>query len=289
MQSFGKQMQEIRAHNKMVYSQLAQLAERTPFNSPSTLPGQPQPNPSHNSKPDTCKAIILRSGTSYEGPNEGDSEEKKGGEESVNENKGGEEEKVDEIEGGSEKKKLDNEKTTSIPSEARNLDGPVPFLGRLAERKLNDKFAKFLSVMNNFHINLPFLEVVTQMPSYSKFLKDILTNKRKLTDELITLPHQVSALVQHKMPKKEKDPGSFTLPVKIGNMKARGALADLGTSVTLIPLSIAEKLNIEMIPTRKTIQLVNRSVKLPCGELEYVPIQVGHIYVPCNFVVMDMD
>ncbi|XP_021774382.1 uncharacterized protein LOC110738328 [Chenopodium quinoa] len=143
--------------------------------------------------------------------------------------------------------------------------------------------------MKNLHINLPFIEVVTQIPSYSKFLKDILTNKRKLNDELITLPHQVSALVQHKMPKKQKDPGSFTLPVKIGNMKARGSLADLGASVCLIPLSIAQKLNIEMIPTRKTIQLADRSVKLPRGELEDVPIQVGHIYVPCDFVVMDME
>ncbi|XP_021741962.1 uncharacterized protein LOC110708184 [Chenopodium quinoa] len=127
------------------------------------------------------------------------------------------------------------------------------------------------------------------MPSYSKFLKDILTNKRKLNDDLITLPHQVSALVQHKMPKKQKDLGSFTLPVKIGNMEARGALADLGASVSLIPLSIAQKLNIEIIPTRKTIQLADRSVKLPCGELEDIPIQVGHIYVPCDFVVMDME
>ncbi|XP_021768869.1 uncharacterized protein LOC110733164 [Chenopodium quinoa] len=191
MQTFGQQMQEIRAQNNMVDSQLAQLAERTPFNSPSTLPGQPQPNPSHNSIPDTCKAITLRSGTSYEGPNEGGNEERKGGEESVNEVNRGEKEKVDEIEGGSEKKKLDNEKKTSIPSEVRNLDGPVTFPGRLAKRKLNDKFAKFLSVTKNLHINLPFIEVVTQMPSYSKFLKDILTNKRKLNDELITLPHQV--------------------------------------------------------------------------------------------------
>ncbi|XP_021749507.1 uncharacterized protein LOC110715247 [Chenopodium quinoa] len=177
MQSLRKQMQEIRAHNKMVDSQLAQLAERTPFNSQSTQPGQPQPNPSHNPKPNTCKAITLRLGTSYEGPNEEDSEEKKG------------ESRV----------------------EARNLDGPVPFPDWVAERKLNDKFEKFLSVMKNLHINLPFLKVVTQMPSYSKFLKDILAKMRKINDELITLPHQVSALVQHKMPKKEKDPGSFTL------------------------------------------------------------------------------
>ncbi|XP_021751555.1 uncharacterized protein LOC110717212 [Chenopodium quinoa] len=174
----------------------------------------------------------------------GFSEEKKEGEESVGEDKKVEEEKVVEKVGSVEKKKFKDEMTTSNPSEARNLDGPVPFPRRLAERKFNDKFAKFLSVMKNLHINLPFIEVVTQMPSYSKFLKYILTNKRKLNDELIPIPHQVSALVQHKMPKKQKDPGSFTLPVKIGNMEVRDALADLGASVSLIPLSIAQKLNI---------------------------------------------
>ncbi|XP_021770762.1 uncharacterized protein LOC110734948 [Chenopodium quinoa] len=267
----------------------AQLAERVPFNSSSTLPGQSQTNPSNIVKPDSCKAITLILGTSYEGPKEEDGKEKKEGEEKMSEDKEVEEEKVDEKEKSMEKKKSKDAVTSSTSSEARNLDGPVPFPGRLAERKLNDKFAKFLSVMKNLHINLPFIEVVTQMPSYSKFLKDILTNKRKLNDELITLPHQVSALVQHKMPKKQKDPGSFTLPVKIGNMEARGALADLGASVGLIPLSIAINLNIEMIPTKKTIQLADRSVKLPCSELEDVPIQVGHIYVPCDFVVMDME
>ncbi|XP_021727227.1 uncharacterized protein LOC110694362 [Chenopodium quinoa] len=235
-------MQEVKAHNKMVASQLAQLAERVPFNSPSTLPGQSQTNLSNIMKPDSCKDITLRSGTSYEGPKKGDSEEKKEGEESISEDKEVEEEKVVEKEKSMENKKIRNEKTTSTPNEARNLDGPVPFPDRLVERKLNDKFAKFLSVMKNFHINLPFNKVFTQMPSYSNFLKDILTNKRKLNNELITLPHQVSALVQHKMPKKQKDPGSFTLPVKIGNMEARGALADLGDGVSLILVSIAQKL-----------------------------------------------
>ncbi|XP_021722871.1 uncharacterized protein LOC110690360 [Chenopodium quinoa] len=207
----------------------------------------------------------------------------------MSEDKEVEEVKVDEKDSSMEKKKSKDVVTSSTSSEARNLDGPVPFPGRIAERKLNDKFTKFLSVMKNLHINLPFIEVVTQIPSYSKFLKDILTNKKKLIEELIALPHQVSALFQHKMPKKAQDPGSFTLPVKIGNMEARGALADLGASVSLIPLSIAQKLNIEMIPTRKTIQSADRLVKLPCGELEDVPIQVGHIYVPCDFVVMDME
>ncbi|XP_021722867.1 uncharacterized protein LOC110690357 [Chenopodium quinoa] len=205
----------------MVDSQLAQLAERVPFNSPSALPRQSQTNPSSIMKPDSCKAITLRSGTSYEGPKEGNSKEKKEGEESVGEDKEVEEENVVEKERSMEKKNLKHENTTLNPSEARNLDGSVPFPGRLAERNLNDKFAKFLSVMKNLHINLPFIEVVTQMPSYSRFLKDILTNKRKLNDELITLPHQED-----------------------------------------YPIS---------------------------GELEDVPIKVGHIHVSCNFVVMDME
>ncbi|XP_021727911.1 uncharacterized protein LOC110695027 [Chenopodium quinoa] len=161
---------------------------------------------------------------------------------------------------GIEKNKLNEKKTPSPPSDVRNLDGPVPFPGRLAERNLEEKLVKFLRVMKGLHINIPFLEAITQLPSYAKFLKEILSNKKKINEDIVTLPFHVSALVQHKMPKKQQDPGSFTLPVKIGNLEER-----------------------------KTIQLADRSVKLPCGELEGVPIQVGHIYVPCDFVVMDMD
>ncbi|XP_021729315.1 uncharacterized protein LOC110696327 [Chenopodium quinoa] len=193
------------------------------------------------------------------------------------------------MEKGIEKNKPNEKKTPSPPINARNLDGPVPFPGRLAERKLNEKFVKFLRVMKGLHINIPFLEAITQMPSYAKFLNEILSNKKKINEDLVTLPFQVSAFVQHKMPKKQQDPESFTFPVKIGNLKGKGALADLGSSVSLIPVSIAQQLNIEMITTRKTIQLADRSVKFPCGELEDVPIQVGHIYVPCDFVVMDME
>ncbi|XP_021769895.1 uncharacterized protein LOC110734157 [Chenopodium quinoa] len=274
----NQQIQELKAHNKMVDSQLAQVAKNSSLNSSSKLPGQPNTNPSHNLKqPDTCKAITLRSGSSYEGPKGSEEVEKEG-----KDKKGDEEVNVEKEVGDKKSKGKD-------PIDTSKYDNPVPYPWRVAERRLNDKFAKFLDVMKGLHINLPFLEVVTQMPSYAKFLKDILSNKRKLKDEFITLPHQVSALVQHKMPKKQRDPDSFTFPVKIGNFGPKGALADLGASVSLMPLSIAQQLNIEMIPTRKTIQLVDRSVKLPCGEIEDVPIQVGHIYVPCDFVVMDME
>ncbi|XP_048502880.1 uncharacterized protein LOC125498671 [Beta vulgaris subsp. vulgaris] len=91
------------------------------------------------------------------------------------------------------------------------------------------------------------------------------------------------------MLKKQRDPQSFTLPVKIGDLEPKGALADLGASVSLMPLSIDKHLNLPLHPTWKSIQLAHRTVRVPHGELEDVPIQVGHVFVPCDFVVMDME
>ena len=51
--------------------------------------------------------------------------------------------------------------------------------------------------------------------------------------------------------------------------------------------SIAKKLPFSLRPSRKTIQLADRSIKVP--ELDNVPIQVGELVVPCDFVVMEME
>ncbi|XP_010684436.1 uncharacterized protein LOC104898996 [Beta vulgaris subsp. vulgaris] len=127
------------------------------------------------------------------------------------------------------------------------------------------------------------------MPAYAKFLKEILSNKRKLEDELITIPYQVSALVQRIMPNTQKDPGSFTLPVKIGDLELKGSLADLGASVKFMPISIAKHHKFHLHPMRKTIQSADRTMRVPYGELEDIPIHVVHVFMPCDFVVMDME
>ena len=127
-------------------------------------------------------------------------------------------------------------------------------------------------MLKGLQIIIPFLEAMSQMPSYAKFLKELLSKKKKLNEQCITLPHQVSALVQRQMPPKQRDPGSFTLPVKLGDLETKGALADLGASVSLMPLSIGKLLKYEMVPSRKTIQLADHSIKLPSGELEDILI-----------------
>ena len=78
------------------------------------------------------------------------------------------------------------------------------------------------------------------------------------------------------------------LPVTLGKLSSKVELVDLGASISLMPMSIANQLAFELKPSRKTIQLADRSVKMPCGEFKNLPIQVGYIVVPCDFVVLDM-
>ena len=52
---------------------------------------------------------------------------------------------------------------------------PVPYPQRLKKHKLDKQFTKFVDVFKKLHINIPFADVLEQMPSYVKFMKDILS------------------------------------------------------------------------------------------------------------------
>jgi glutaredoxin-related protein len=89
----------------------------------------------------------------------------------------------------------------------------------LVNTKLDKQYARFVELLKKLNVNIPFTDVVTQMPTCAKFLKDILSNKRKLHDEMVTLTEKVSAIVMNKLPPKLQDPGSFTIPCSIGSTK----------------------------------------------------------------------
>lgn len=74
-------------------------------------------------------------------------------------------------------------------------------------------------MFKTLHINVPFIEAFAQMSSYAKFLKELLTNKRKLEEmPSVTLSKECSALIINKHPKKEKDTGGFIIPYTIGGL-----------------------------------------------------------------------
>ena len=77
---------------------------------------------------------------------------------------------------------------------------PVPYLQRLLKAKEEHKYGKFLEMLKKFYINIPFLEVIINIPSYAKFLKDLLFNKGKLLENAtVALTKKCSAIIQNKL------------------------------------------------------------------------------------------
>ena len=124
-----------------------------------------------------------------------------------------------------------------------------------------------MEVFKKLHINIPFADALEQMPNYAKFMKDILSKKRRPSNfETVNLTEECSAILQRKLPQKLKDPDSFTIPCTIGNSIFERALYDLGASINLLSLSIFRRLGLgEARPTTTTLQLADKSLKHPRG------------------------
>ncbi|CAN6584399.1 unnamed protein product [Malus baccata var. baccata] len=140
-------------------------------------------------------------------------------------------------------------------------------------------------------INLPLIDVIKNITSYAKFFKDVFTKKKKLVDfEKVILTEQCSAVLLHKLPPKKQDPRSFTISCTIGNSHFKRALIDLGASINLMHFFVFQRLGQgEIKPTSVIVQLADRSVAYPRGIIEDLIIKVDNLYLPANFVILDMD
>ncbi|XP_062107627.1 uncharacterized protein LOC133818638 [Humulus lupulus] len=141
---------------------------------------------------------------------------------------------------------------------------------RFRKVNLNKQFSKFLMVFKKLHINIPFVETLEQMPSYVKFMNDILSKKRRIEDfETMALIEECSAILQRKLPQKLRDPSSFTIPCTIKKFQYERALCDLSASINLMPLTVYQRLGLgEACPTTMTLHLAERSIRHPRGILE---------------------
>nr|GEV15792.1 reverse transcriptase domain-containing protein [Tanacetum cinerariifolium] len=90
-----------------------------------------------------------------------------------------------------------------------------------------------------------------------------------------------------KLPEKLRDPGKFLILCGFNELKCK-ALADLGASINLMPLSVWKKLGLpELISTRMTLELANRAICTPAGIARDVFIPVGKFTFPVYFVIVD--
>ncbi|XP_021849286.2 uncharacterized protein [Spinacia oleracea] len=182
----------------------------------------------------------------------------------------------------------------SRPKEATPLQPLIPklpFPQRFARQILDARFAKFLEMISKLHMTIPFTDAIKQMPTYSRFLQEILSGKRDCdVKETVNLIEICSAIILNQMPPKLKDPGNFSIPCAIKTLEIGNALCDLGASISLMPYSVFTKLEVvDLVPTNIILQLADRSVKYPIGKIKDVPLRVGKFVIPVDFVVLDID
>ena len=148
-----------------------------------------------------------------------------------------------------------------------------------------------LEVLRQVKVNIPLLDMIKQVPTYAKFLKDLCTVKIGLNvNKKAFLLEQFNAIIQCKTPVKYKDLGCPTISVNIGGTCVEKALLDLGASVNLLPYSMYKQLGLgELKPTSITLSLVDRSIKIQKGTMEDVLIEVNKFYYPVDFVVLDIE
>nr|GEU83597.1 reverse transcriptase domain-containing protein [Tanacetum cinerariifolium] len=131
-------------------------------------------------------------------------------------------------------------------------------------------------------------EYPIKVPAPPKMLKALLSNKEKL-QELANTPlnENCSAVILKKLLEKLGDPGKFLIPCGFSELKCK-ALADLGASINLMPLSVWKTLGLpDLIPTRMTLELANRAICTPDGIARDVFVLVGKFTFPADFVVVD--
>ncbi|XP_059289837.1 uncharacterized protein LOC132043348, partial [Lycium ferocissimum] len=143
------------------------------------------------------------------------------------------------------------------------------FPQRLVKKKEDTKFEKFYDQLKQLSLNFPFLDAIKDMPSFSKYLKDLMTKKK---------------LVQHET----GDLGAFTISCSVGYHNFARALCDNEASINLMPLAIYKQSSLGMPrPSTMRSQIANRSIKRPVEVEDDVLIRVGKFMLPADFVILD--
>nr|GFA91762.1 reverse transcriptase domain-containing protein [Tanacetum cinerariifolium] len=175
-----------------------------------------------------------------------------------------------------------------------SLPPHIPYPSRTLKQKQQEKddiqIQKFWNMFKQLHLNITLAEALVLMPKYQKMLKALLSNKEKL-QELANTPlnENCLAVILKKLPEKLGNPRKFLIPCGFSELKCK-ALADLGASINLMPLSVWKKLGLpDLIPTQMTLELANHIICTTDGIARDVFVPVGKFTFPADFVVVDYE
>ncbi|GJU23791.1 hypothetical protein Tco_1157133 [Tanacetum coccineum] len=140
----------------------------------------------------------------------------------------------------------------SIPYPSRRND-------ERRREKANDQIEKFYEIFKDLSFEISLTDALILMPKFASTLKALIGNKEKLSEMARTpLNEHCSAVILNKLPEKLGDPGKFLIPCDFPRMDECLALADLGASINLMPLSVWKMLSLpELTPTCMTLELAD--------------------------------
>nr|XP_016439547.1 PREDICTED: uncharacterized protein LOC107765421 [Nicotiana tabacum] len=179
---------------------------------------------------------------------------------------------LEEVQSKKRKQVIFNEKSTTIEAESeKSMESEKP--------------------TEKLQINIPLVDILQEVPKYPKYIKDIVANKRRLTEfKTLALIEECSSGIQSKLPQKLKEPGSFTIQISMGKHAVERALCDLGASINIMPLSMFRQLGLgEPHPTMVNLQLAYCSLAHLEGVIEDVLVQLGSFIFPADFTILDYE
>nr|GEW90004.1 reverse transcriptase domain-containing protein [Tanacetum cinerariifolium] len=162
---------------------------------------------------------------------------------------------------------LTNNRSPKNVQPSPNQKPLIPYPSRLHDQKLrdkaNDQKEKFVQIFQDLNLNISFADALILMPKFGPTIKSLLTNKDKQFELARTsLNEHCSAVLLKKLLEKLRDPGKFLIPCDFPGMDECLALADLGASINITPLSVVA---------------------------EDVFVKVGKFHFSADFVVVDFD
>nr|GEY76082.1 reverse transcriptase domain-containing protein [Tanacetum cinerariifolium] len=259
-QDFQKKFKQKQDDFQNQVMQFMQNLYNKPSTSSSSLPSNTIPNPKGE-----AKAITTRSGMSYKEPpipSTGVNQQ-----EPVKVTTDTEPQNSNDIHPPTVQAEVQVDKPTEEPAVVIPKAKPnLPYPSRLQKEKLREKddilAAKFMEIFRDLHFELSFADVLIHMPKFAPMFMKLLNSKDKLIELMKTpLNENCSAVVLKKLPEKLGDPARFLIPYDFTGLDNCLALADLGASINLMPLSIWKKLRLPTLnDTKMVLELADRTI-----------------------------
>nr|GFA09737.1 reverse transcriptase domain-containing protein [Tanacetum cinerariifolium] len=160
-----------------------------------------------------------------------------------------------------------------------NLKSYIPYPSRRDNERrrdqANEQIEKFYEIFKDMSFEISFTDALILMPKFASTLKGLIGNKEKLSEMARTsINEHCLVVILNKLPRKLGDPDKFLIPCEFPGMDECLALADLGASINLMPLSVWEVLLLpKLTPTCMNLKLVDRSVSKPIGIAKDVSVK----------------